>query len=115
MRLPNAENARVLAVKLTGYLLSTAHPRGRGKALFFHLFGFRHDTPEVLEQALLRHALDNEVVRTIDAPHGTKYEIEGKLLAPDGRTPMVKSVWIIDKGSVVPRFVTALPGLRPRK
>ena len=113
MRLPNAEYATIMALKLTGYLLSVAHPRGRGKALFFSRFGFRVDAPQVLEQALLRHALDNEVVRTIDAPHGTKYEIEGRLQAPDGRAPMVKSVWIIDNGAVTPRFVTALPGLRP--
>lgn len=115
MRLPNAERATILTLKLTGYLLSAAHPRGRGKALFFSRFGFGPDASHLLEQALLRHARENEVARTIDTPHRTKYEIEGQLLAPDERTPMVRSVWIVDRDGEPPRFVTALPRSRLRR
>jgi hypothetical protein len=115
MRLPNAENAFILNVKLTGYLLSAAHPRGRGKALFFASFGFSPAAPQVLEQALLQHARDNPVLRILETPHGVKYEIEAPLRAPNGYTPVVKSVWIIDHPDGRPRFVTALPGSRRRK
>jgi hypothetical protein len=115
MRLPNAENAFILNVKLTGYLLSVAHPRGRGKALFFASFGFSPAAPQVLEQALLQHARDNLVFRFHQTPHGMKYEIAGPLRAPNGGAPVVKSVWIIDQRDGRPRFVTALPGSRHRK
>lgn len=112
MRLPNAERAIVLAVKLESYLLPPAHPRGRGKALFFLSFGFRMSRPSVLERALLKHVLDHDVARTIETPHGVKYEIEGPMPAPDGRAPVVRSVWIIDTDGEQPRFVTAIPGER---
>ena len=114
MRLPNAERALISAPKLTGYLLSAAHPRGRGKALFFRRFGFDLGAAHLLEQSLLQHVLENEVVRTFVTAHGTKYEIEGPLRAPDGRTPMVRSVWIIEASGEAPHFVTAFPGSRRR-
>jgi hypothetical protein len=114
MRLPNAERAFISAPKLTGYLLSAAHPRGRGKALFFKRFGFDLGAAHLLEQSLLQHARKNEILRTYETPHGTKYEIEGPLLAPDGRTPMVRSVWIIEAGGAAPHFVTAFPASRRR-
>ena len=85
MRLPNAERAFISTPKLTGYLLSAAHPRGRGKALFFRRIGFDLAAPHLLEQALLRHARENQVVRSHDTQHGMKYEIEGPIPAPDGR------------------------------
>lgn len=114
-RLPNSEAATVSPLKLTGYLLSAAHPRGRGKARFFTHFGFSTDAPGTLERALLLHAQENAVVRTIETPHGTKYEIEGPLQAPGGRKPVLKSVWIIERHGDVPRFVTAMPGPRLRE
>ena len=114
MHLPNAKHATIPSLKLTGYLLSVAHPRGRGKALVFFCFGFSSDAPHLLEHALLAHVRVNEITRILETPHGTKYEVEGPLMAPDGRTPVVRSVWIIDSDGVAPRFVTALPGSRLR-
>ncbi|HUF46630.1 MAG TPA: hypothetical protein VMM93_02380, partial [Vicinamibacterales bacterium] len=35
--------------------------------------------------------------------------LSGKLIAPDGRTPLVRSVWFIERGEDVPRLVTAFP------
>jgi len=40
---------------------------------------------------------------------GPRYEIEGRLVAPDGRRPRVCSVWQIDKGENAPRLITAYP------
>lgn len=115
MRLPNAENAIIPPSKLTDYLLSAAHPRGRGKALFFRSFGFGHMNPGLLEQALLKHVLTHDVVGTHHSTRGVKYEVEGPLPAPDGRAPMVRSVWIIVSGDVQPRFVTAIPASRRKE
>ncbi|HEY8324673.1 MAG: DUF6883 domain-containing protein [Ktedonobacterales bacterium] len=107
MRLPNLQNARVEEQKVTAYLLSDE--RSEGKAAFFVSFGFSLERWELLHDALLAHAALHEVVRGVDSPHGAKYIIEGSLTTPDGRNPLVRSVWIIETGSHAPRLVTAYP------
>ena len=109
MRLPNADRAVVPDRKITHYLLAREHPKGRAKAAFFQSFGFRLEEPEVLANALLEHATEHLVTAVRSSQSGTKYEISGSLTAPDGRLPIVKSVWIVDTGTDFPRFVTAVP------
>jgi hypothetical protein len=41
-----------------------------------------------------------------------RYIIDGILITPDGRNPMVRSVWFIETGEITPRFVTAYPAGR---
>jgi len=62
-------------------LLSTKHREGRSKAEFFAQLGFSSDAWEDLVKALLRHAAENEVAKIEDSPFGTRYIIEGVLLA----------------------------------
>jgi hypothetical protein len=40
---------------------------------------------------------------------GIKYVIEGPLTTPDGRAPIVRSVWFVETGRDRPRFITAYP------
>jgi len=40
---------------------------------------------------------------------GTKYEIEGPLNCPDGRSPQVRTVWQVDTDELAPRLITAYP------
>jgi hypothetical protein len=112
MRLPNAERANVDPAKVRDYLLSSTHAEGRGKAQFFMGFGFNLDNPHELRDALLALAKDNEVSSLQTSNHGTKYVIDGRLAAPDGRAPMVRTVWIVDADASYPRFVTAYAGKR---
>jgi len=43
-------------------------------------------------------------------PHfGSKYVIEGSLIAPDGQTVQIRAIWFIEFGTANPRFVTAYP------
>ena len=107
MRLPYLEKAFVEAQKITAYLLSEEN--SGGKSAFFVAFGFDVTQPEALEQVLLAHAAANEVARVSETPHGTKYIIDGKMQTPDGRSPQVRSVWIVDRGKEVPRLVTTYP------
>ncbi|MBI1864487.1 MAG: hypothetical protein HYR98_01920 [Nitrospirae bacterium] len=109
MKLPNAGNAVVPAEKMIGYLLSFSHPDGRGKARFFGRFGFSAEDWQVLASALLAHAANNEVARIEKSPFGNRYVVEGIMEAPDGRRPLVRSVWFIEDGDRTPRFVTAYP------
>lgn len=109
MRLPNAENAWVDQSKLSGYLLSEAHPVGRSKARFFRGVGFHEENVATLEQALLEIARTEEVAATITSAHGVKYVIDGSVVAPSGRGVRLRTVWIVDAGRDRPRFVTAYP------
>lgn len=109
MKLPNYENAVVPQTKVTEYLLSLTHRDGRSKSNFFTRFGFSADSWEELAMALLRHAADQEVTRIEDSPFGTRYVVEGTLPAPDERAPVICSIWFIETGEQIPRFVTAYP------
>ena len=109
MKLPNAQTATVPERKVTHYLLNPAHPAGGSKAWFFLRFGFTVAEWQKLAEAMLRHARENEVVETEPTPHGQRYVIEGRLIAPDGTSLNVRSAWYIDMAGGAPRFVTAHP------
>lgn len=109
MKLPGRHLAVVPERKITEYLLNSAHPIGRGKALFFQRFGFRTEEWFRLAEALRKHAHDNPVVETEVTPYGVRYAVDGRLFAPDGTTLHVRSAWFIDNEEAAPRFVTAHP------
>lgn len=81
------------------YLLSVTHRAGRGKAGFFSAFGFQVSAWEALAEALRQQARDNVVALSEDTPFGTRYLIEGALVAPNDRQLQVRTVWFIDKAA----------------
>lgn len=109
MSLPNAEQSVVERSKVTDYLLCPTHEDGWGKAQFFMAFGFRSEAWEEFASALRAHCVTHAVKDVVESKHGTIYILEGALRTPDGRNPNVRSVWIIDKGTVVPRLISAYP------
>jgi hypothetical protein len=109
MQLPHRENAVVAPEKLTHYLLSFSHPVGRSKAKFFQSHGFTRQNWALLEAGLLALARVQEVAETETTPHGTKYVLVGPVPTPAGEEVVLRTVWIIDHGQDVPRFVTAYP------
>ena len=109
MRLPNAHLAIADREKITTYLLNPSHPYGASKARFFAAFGFSVDASEVLANALREHARLYEVARTYETDWGPRFEINGRLGAPDGRQPRIRSVWQLDEGKIAPRLITAYP------
>jgi len=109
MNLPNHEKAVIPQRKVVGYLLSHSHRDGRSKAKFFTQFGFSVEAWDELAQALRQHATDHEIVKAEQSPFGTRYVIDGHITAPDGRTPLVRSVWFIATGETIPQFATAYP------
>jgi hypothetical protein len=106
---PHYENAIVPRAKIIEYLLSPTHRDGRSKAAFFTRYGFSVDRWEELAAALLRHAAGHAIAKTEDSPFGARYSIEGGLSTPDERVPVTRSVWFIETGEPIPRFVTAYP------
>ena len=109
MRVPNAQYAWVAPGKITDYLLSTASSHSRGKAGFFSRFGFESDRWEVLADALRSHCVQNDVAEVEETVYGTQYVIVGPIDTPDGRNPVIRTVWQVDHGADYPRFITARP------
>jgi len=112
MNLPCAHEAVVPRSKVERYLLNPDHPEGSGKARFFTRFGFRRDDWPGLSAALCGHAQTQPVVRIVETEFSTRYVVEGILKSPDGRNPRLRTIWVVDKGSLAPRFITAYPLVR---
>jgi hypothetical protein len=71
-------------------------------------FGFTSNRHEALMDALRKHAY-NDYVKSENAEFGVRYIIEAPLNAPDGRSPVVRSVWFIEENGTVPVLITAYP------
>ena len=82
MKLPNAEAASIPKEKIVDYLLSSFHKDGKGKADFFKRFGFTVELWHILAEALVKQALENEVMKKENTPFGTRYVVEGDLERP---------------------------------
>lgn len=109
MKVPNAERAVIAADKISGYLLNLSHRRGAAKARLLLNFGYRSDTPQALEADLRSQHLSLDVTGTSTNAYGVVYEIEGPIRTPSGRAVRFCSVWQIDTGADVPRFITMYP------
>lgn len=109
MRVPNADRAIVAAEKLTAYLLNVSHKRGAAKARLLLSVGYRADAPETLESDLRTQHLSLDATRTSRNAYGIVYEIEGPVRTPSGKTVRFCSIWQIDTGTEVPRFITMYP------
>ena len=109
MRLPQAQLAIVNREKITDYLLNPAHPDNGGKARFFACCGFVSERWSELAESLKAMAIATEVTERVQSIHGTKYALDGPLVTPVGASAPVRTIWIIDHGSDIPRLVTAYP------
>lgn len=114
MKLPQFDRAIVARSKVVRYLLSSTHPEGRTKAVWFGRFGFKVGAWQVLARALRDHAWEQELESVEESVFGRRYTIAGPLRSPDGRTPTIRSVWFVEAGRTIPRLVTAYPAWRRR-
>lgn len=109
MRQFESSLAEVSERKIVEYLLSPRHPKGGTKARFFLRFGFSPSDWNQMAHALKTQA-DRGVLREQTRErHGMRYVIDGPIEAPDGRSPLIRSVWFSDPDGKNVRFVTAHP------
>src|SRR5437868_626682 len=95
--------------KIVNYLLSARHSGGRAKARFLESYGFRIQDWYALRDAVITHAMANDVAASHHTRFGTRYEIDGPLPTPDGRAPIVRVVWFVQTQENLPRLVTLVP------
>lgn len=108
-RIPHLDLAVVPEAKIVNYLLSIRHSSGRAKARFLEGFGFRAQDWHVLRDAIIAHAGANDITASHRTRFGTRYEIDGPLPTPEGRTPIVRVVWFVEAQENIPRLVTLVP------
>jgi len=107
MKMPNADRAQVdVDRKLIGYCLNSSHRTGRHKAYVFEsVLGITPENADILATALRLAAREMDAKVKDRSSDATKYEIESLVIGPRG-TAVVRSGWIIEQRTVVPRLVT---------
>jgi hypothetical protein len=114
MKVPNAHLAIVDREKIVDYLLNPAHPDNGGKAKFFLGLGFTPEQWQLFAEAVRTLARSFPVTEYLESAHGIKYIVIGRIETASGRSPSIRTVWIVDKGNDKPRLVTAYPGEEKR-
>lgn len=109
MELPNKSKAHVPLEKITEYLLSETHAVGNPKARYFRSYGFKNDNASDLVQGLIAIAQNSPVENSQKSVFGVKYVLDGELETPNGVMIWVRTIWIIENNTEIPRFVTAYP------
>lgn len=105
-RLPNADRAVIDRRKLEHYCLSAVHPRGRHKARVFRSrLGIGPEHAGWLEAAIRGAVISAEAIEGRSDSFGRQYLCDLRL-ARAGRTAIVRTIWLVRQGEVVPRLVT---------
>jgi hypothetical protein len=63
----------------------------------------------LLKQGLMAIAQSEDIAEAIKTPCGIKYVVEGLIQTPVGISIRMRTIWIVDKQQMRPRFVTAYP------
>ncbi len=105
--LKNARHAIIDERKLTAYVLSPTHPRGRDKArIFKSTLGYDRANCEDLIEQVRRAILRHEAVFVRQDRYGRHYRVDLTIEGPRGGAK-VRTGWLYDRGNDVPRLTTA--------
>lgn len=109
MLIPNAENAVVDIRKLRDYCLNPEHDDGKHKArLFPSILGITPDNAEKLRQILLEVIQSHEAQLGRRDGFGQRYTLDFTI-EWQNRSAILRSGWIIEHGSEIPRLTTCYP------
>jgi hypothetical protein len=109
MLIPNAENAIVDIRKLRDYCLNPEHKDGKHKArLFAAILGMTADDAEDLRQILLEVVSVQEARLGRQDDFGQRYTLDFPI-AWQNREATLRSGWIIEPGSEIPKLTTCYP------
>ena len=109
MLVPNAENAVVDIRKLRDYCLNLEHDDGKHKArLFSSMLGVTADNAEALRQILLKVITTHEARLGRQDEFGQRYSLDFTLKWQN-RSATLRSGWIVEHGSEIPKLTTCYP------
>lgn len=106
IRLPNYKKAKITGDKLKNYLLNPQ--KGNGKHNVFNSLGYNMQNFSRLKSDILEGLKNNEAKAYSKNKYGNRlYEVVMPLGI--GEKHNILTVWQIDKGSKIPRLITAYP------
>lgn len=107
-RLPSYKQAKIPQEKVGNYLLNPENKQANGKPEFFAKLGYNMRNEKQLIQDLRKGLAKSTAKRYEPDEYGrTNFEVVMEVgLTQKGK---VKTIWAIDKGKKIPRFVTAYP------
>jgi hypothetical protein len=106
MGLPNADRAEVDLRKLSEYCLCPEHPVGKHKAAVFRAaLGLTAADAYVLQESILRAAVNGPAVFERSDEYGDRYRLDFEVVTSSGQA-MIRSAWIIRAGEDFPRLTT---------
>jgi hypothetical protein len=106
MRLPSSQRAIVDIRKLRDYCLDPRSPKGRDKAkVFAAALGLTRPDADLLRQALLRPAAEQDCVAGEADEYGRRYTVDFVMETSAGRH-RIRNGWIVRSGEAFPRLTT---------
>jgi hypothetical protein len=109
MLIPNAENAIIDIRKLRNYCLNPEHDDGKHKArLFSSILNMTADNAEELRQILLKVVKTHEARLSRRDEFGQRYTLDFTI-EWQNRSATLRSGWIIEHDSEIPRLTTCYP------
>ena len=108
MIVPNAEKAVVDIRKLRDYCLNPNHEVGKHKArVFASALGLTIRDAPLLQKALLDTVKSSEAEISRIDKYGRRYTVDFAFIHRE-KSAIIRSVWMIDADSDIPRLVTCL-------
>src|SRR5437870_1917489 len=105
-RLPHGDEAILDIRKIEDYCLSPTHPRGRHKArVVREALDLQRSDTAWLRNILLEAAHSSEASPIAVDPWGTQWRLDATIRR-QGKSIVVRTIWIVRTGESVPRFVT---------
>jgi len=109
MKIPNAEHAIVDIRKLRDYCLNSQHNKGKHKArLFSSILGMNSNDAEELRNILLEAVMKQNAQLAEKDARGQRWTLDFTLTWQD-KQATIRSGWIIEVNSDIPKLTTAFP------
>ena len=106
-RLPNSISASTIQEKIQGYFLNSNHPVGKHKARVLNsVLGYHYENWEELSNKMFDAIQTASVKKVVVAVYGTKYKVPITIIGKKNKSMVLNTVWQIDKGTNIPRFIT---------
>ncbi len=102
-----SENTFISQEKLTDYLL--VFKKRNDKSRWLAKLGYTVENWKVLERDLRKQILSLDVVPIEKTEYGQLYEIKGELTGPNGISLSVCTIWMIETGTDISKFITMFP------
>ncbi len=106
-KLPNYRKAVMPEAKFVNYALDKNHPTGKHKAIAFEKYlGYNINNKDILIAEIRKGLEQNISKKRPDTVHGRPYEVRMLINGVNGKRAFVKTGWIFDNDSDIPRLTS---------